>query len=81
MDVFLETERLLLRRFTHDDVDNLYNLDGDPEVMRYITGGATTPREEIEHVDLPAQSVAELRLINGIALLRPQMKPSQKPIG
>ena len=54
MNVFLETERLLLRRFTHDDVDNLYNLDGDPEVMRYITGGASTPREEIERVDLPA---------------------------
>jgi RimJ/RimL family protein N-acetyltransferase len=52
--VFLETERLLLRRFTYDDVDNLYDLDGDPEVMRYTTGGATTPREEIERVDLPA---------------------------
>ena len=54
MNVFLETERLLLRRFTHDDVDNLYHLDSDPEVMRYVTGGVTTPREEVEHVDLPA---------------------------
>lgn len=50
----LETERLLLRRFTLDDVDHLYNLDNDPEVMRYITGGATTPREDIEHDYLPA---------------------------
>ena len=54
MNVCLETERLLLRRFTHDDVDNLYHLDSDPEVMRYVTGGATTPREVVEHVDLPA---------------------------
>ena len=54
MNVFLETERLLLRQFTHDDVDNLYHLDSDPEVMRYVTGGATTPREEVEHGDLPA---------------------------
>jgi RimJ/RimL family protein N-acetyltransferase len=54
LNVFLETERLLLRRFTNDDVDNLYHLDADPEVMRYVTGGATTPREEVEHVDLPA---------------------------
>ena len=54
MNVFLETERLLLRRFTHDDVDNLYQLDSDPEVMRYVTGGATTPREVVERVDLPA---------------------------
>ena len=54
MNVFLETERLLLRRFTPADVDNLYNLDSDPEVMRYTTGGATTPREEVEHDYLPA---------------------------
>lgn len=54
MHVFLETERLLLRRFTGDDVDNLFSFDSDPEVMRYVTGGATTPREEIEHDYLPA---------------------------
>ena len=54
MHVFLETERLLLRRFTPDDVDTLSDLDSDPEVMRYVTGGATTPREEIEHDYLPA---------------------------
>lgn len=54
MHVFLETKRPLLRRFTDDNVDNLYNLDSDPEVMRYITGGTTTPREEIAHDYLPA---------------------------
>ncbi len=54
MNVFLETERLLLRRFTHDDVDNLVNLDSDLEVMRYITGGASTPREDVEQDYLPA---------------------------
>ena len=54
LHVFLETERLILRRFTDDDVGNLYDLDSDPEVMHYITGGATTPREEIEHDFLPA---------------------------
>jgi RimJ/RimL family protein N-acetyltransferase len=52
--VFLETERLVLRRFTEDDVDNLVELDGDPEVMRFITGGRTTPREEIRADVLPA---------------------------
>ncbi len=54
MEVFLETERLLLRRFTSDDVDELLELDGDPEVMRYVTGGRATPREEIENDLLPA---------------------------
>lgn len=36
MQVFLETERLILRRFTEDDAAHLFELDSDPEVMRYI---------------------------------------------
>jgi RimJ/RimL family protein N-acetyltransferase len=54
MQVFLETERLLLRRFTEADVDNLFELDSDPAVMHYITGGRTTPRDEIQNEVLPA---------------------------
>ncbi len=54
MQVFLETERLVLRRFTVDDVDHLVALDGDPEVMHFITGGRATSREEIENDVLPA---------------------------
>jgi RimJ/RimL family protein N-acetyltransferase len=34
VDIFLETERLVLRRFTGADLDLLVDLDGDPEVMR-----------------------------------------------
>ena len=54
MHVLLETERLILRRFTTDDVDNLVELDGDPDVMLYINGGRVTPREEIATDYLPA---------------------------
>jgi len=54
MQVFLVTERLLLRRFTEDDVDNLYDLDSDPDVMHFITGGRPTPRDEIQNDVLPA---------------------------
>ncbi|MGE0543770.1 MAG: GNAT family N-acetyltransferase [Dehalococcoidia bacterium] len=53
MQAFLETERLLLRRFTTADVDNLFALDGDPAVMRYLSGGAATPRDVIERDILP----------------------------
>lgn len=53
MQVFLETDRLILRRFTADDADNLVELDGDPGVMRYITGGRGTSRTEIETDVLP----------------------------
>lgn len=52
--IFLETERLILRRFTEDDADNLVELDSDPDVMRYITGGRATTREQIENDFLPA---------------------------
>jgi RimJ/RimL family protein N-acetyltransferase len=54
MQIFLETERLVLRQFTEDDVDNLVELDGDPQVMQFINGGRPTPREEIENDVLPA---------------------------
>ena len=54
MSIFLETERLQLRRFTDDDVENLVELDSDPEVMRFINGGRPTARDEIENELLPA---------------------------
>jgi RimJ/RimL family protein N-acetyltransferase len=49
----LETGRLLLRRLTEADADNLTDLDSDPAVMRYLTGGAATPREWIAREILP----------------------------
>ena len=54
MHVFCETPRLVLRRFTAADVDHLVGLDADPDVMRFITGGIPTAREEIENEVLPA---------------------------
>lgn len=54
MRVFLETERLVLRRFTEDDLDNLVELDSDPDVMRFLTGGPPTPRAVLQNDYLPA---------------------------
>jgi RimJ/RimL family protein N-acetyltransferase len=53
MQILLETERLVLRRFTEADVDNLFDLDGDPDVMRFLSAGNSTPREVIENEILP----------------------------
>jgi RimJ/RimL family protein N-acetyltransferase len=36
MQIYLETERLILRQFTEDDADHLLALDSDPEVLRYL---------------------------------------------
>ncbi|MCA9696355.1 MAG: GNAT family N-acetyltransferase [Myxococcales bacterium] len=58
-ETILETARLRLRRCTWDDLDHLVALDSDPEVMRYITGGVTTPRELYVEEVLPRWMGAE----------------------
>ena len=44
----LETERLILRCRDLSDVQNMFELDSDPEVMRYINGGIPRTLKEIE---------------------------------
>ena len=51
--ILLKTDRLTLRCFTDADVDNLFELDNDPEVMRFINGGTPTPYSVIKCDILP----------------------------
>ncbi len=54
MTVFLETDRLLLRQFTPDDTDALYELDGDPDVIRWTNlDGRRAPYALYRDVLLP----------------------------
>src|SRR5262245_60270553 len=53
MDGDLETPRLLLRRFTPDDVDNVWELDRDPEVMRHVSGGQPTAYSVVRDRAIP----------------------------
>ncbi|MGA5267183.1 GNAT family N-acetyltransferase [Streptomyces lydicamycinicus] len=53
MDTYLETERLVLRRFTAGDADLLIELDSDPAVMRYLTGGQPTAPQVVREEYLP----------------------------
>jgi ribosomal-protein-alanine N-acetyltransferase len=41
----VETERLILRPFTPDDLDALAAINSDPDVMRFIGDGKPAPRE------------------------------------
>ena len=41
----VETDRLILRRFSPDDLDSLSEILSRPEVMRYMPGGEPYPRE------------------------------------
>ncbi len=51
MKIILETQRLTLREFTEDDVANLFELNSDPAVMRYL--GKPVPREKLRDEVIP----------------------------
>jgi len=53
MSIFLETDRLALRRFTMADEDDRVALESDPEVMRYLNGGIPVARAEVRDRILP----------------------------
>lgn len=57
MKVFLETSRLILREFTEADAADLFALNADPEVMRYIgpsdLGDVEAYRERIRTLNIP----------------------------
>lgn len=52
MTVHLETDRLLLREFTLDDVQSVVDLDADPDVARWASEPPTS-RAEVEREVLP----------------------------
>jgi RimJ/RimL family protein N-acetyltransferase len=53
MSILLETGRLVLRSFTEGDIDHLYELNGDPDVMWFLSGGKPTPRDEVRDGVIP----------------------------
>lgn len=53
MKIYLQTERMILREFTLEDVDNLVDLDSDPAVTRYINGGKPSPKEWVVEKVMP----------------------------
>jgi RimJ/RimL family protein N-acetyltransferase len=52
-DILFETERIYLRRLTAEDGGLLFELDSDPETMRFISKGVPTPRKRIDRVIMP----------------------------
>jgi len=52
-EILLETRWMYFRRFKDTDAPLLFDLDSDPEVMRFITKGRPTPLEKIQNVIIP----------------------------
>ncbi len=60
MKVFLSTKRLILRQLTEADIDNLFELDSDIDVIRFVNLGVIkggdpifTDWETIQNKTLP----------------------------
>lgn len=66
----LETERLLLRRVTTDDVNEVFELRSNPETMKYIPRPLVKNNEEaLEHIAMIEEKiVANLGINWGITL-------------
>ena len=43
----IKSKRIYLRRFTMDEADLLFQLDGDADVMKYITLGIPRTMNEV----------------------------------
>ena len=54
MSTYLATDRLLLRPFTADEADLLIELDSDPAVMRFLSGGEPTEPALVRELVLPS---------------------------
>lgn len=55
--IILETDRLLLQEFSLDDVEGLFALNADPEVMQYTGDKAFSSRKDTEDFILNYQDV------------------------
>ena len=50
MKTFAETDRLILRELAMDDVDDLFEMDSDPKVHKYLGNNPVKTREESEKI-------------------------------
>jgi RimJ/RimL family protein N-acetyltransferase len=78
MQAHLETERLWLREWSLDDLEEARPIFTDPEVMRYISGGAPRSDEQIREFIARQQNHFRTR---GFCLWKLLLKPDARLIG
>jgi [ribosomal protein S5]-alanine N-acetyltransferase len=63
MNIFAETERLILRELVPSDADGMFELDSDPEVHRYLGNKPLTDKKQAAEV---IEFVRQQYITNGI---------------
>ena len=81
MKIFLETERLILRQLTEDDADNLFELDSDPEVVRFTPDAGKPKDDTVIQTQIIPKFFAYYEQYNGYGVWAAIEKSSQAFIG
>lgn len=76
--MYLETQRLILRKFEETDAERLFILDSDPEVMKYI---GVPPLSDISESENVIKMIQQQYLDNGVGRLAVIEKESGLLIG
>lgn len=63
MEIYVETERLILREILLTDIDGLFELDSDPKVHQYLGNKPVKDKKQIENI---IKSIREQYVENGI---------------
>lgn len=78
MEIIIETERLLLRKIGHQDIDDLFEMDSDPDVHKFIENTPIQSKQQIaELVEMLNTQYDE----NGIARWAVVKKQTKECIG
>ncbi len=78
MEFILETERLYLRKIERQDIDDLFEMDSDPEVHKFIENNPVKSKEQIiDVVEMLNRQYTE----NGIARWAVVEKQTKECIG
>ncbi|MEM1412394.1 MAG: GNAT family N-acetyltransferase [Pseudomonadota bacterium] len=75
-----DSPRLSFAPITDQDAELLFELDQDPEVMRYINGGHMTTMEEVHEVFIPRLN-AYRNPVKGWGLWKVTVKDEQRYVG
>ncbi|PXY46588.1 GNAT family N-acetyltransferase [Flavobacterium hydrophilum] len=71
----VETDRLILRRITNDDVNEVFELRSNPETMKYIPRPlAKTTEDALEHIAMIEEKIATNNGINWGITLKDNLK-------
>ena len=78
---WLQTLRLELREFVASDQDDIWRLDQDPAVMRYINGGMPTELVRYGFDDLGLHRIVGITHRDNVASQRVLLKAGLRPDG